>query len=39
VLAEWTSAYSDGGRRSVGVPGVSVIEVGRDGIVYHRDFG
>ena len=39
VLAEWTSAYSEGGRRSVGVPGVSVVEVGRDGIVYHRDLG
>jgi uncharacterized protein (TIGR02246 family) len=39
VLAEWTSAFSDGGRRSTGVPGVSVIEVGGDGIVYHRDFG
>ena len=39
VLVEWTSAYTDGGRRSTGVPGVSVIEVGRDGIVYHRDFG
>jgi uncharacterized protein (TIGR02246 family) len=39
LLAEWTSAYRDGGRRSVGVPGVSVVEVGRDGIVYHRDFG
>jgi len=39
VLAEWTSAYTDGGRRSTGVPGVSVIEVGRDGIVYHRDLG
>jgi uncharacterized protein (TIGR02246 family) len=39
VLVEWTSASTDGGRRSVGVPGVSVVEVGRDGIVYHRDFG
>ena len=39
VLAEWTSAYTEGGRRSTGVPGVSVVEVGRDGIVYHRDFG
>jgi len=39
VLAEWTSAYTEGGRRSVGVPGVSVVEVGRDGISYHRDFG
>jgi uncharacterized protein (TIGR02246 family) len=39
VLTEWTSAYTDAGRRSTGVPGVSVVEVGRDGIVYHRDFG
>src|SRR5918992_819905 len=38
ILAEWTSAFTDGGRRSVGVPGVSVVELGRDGIVYHRDF-
>jgi uncharacterized protein (TIGR02246 family) len=38
VLAEWTSAYTEGGRRSSGVPGVSVVEVGRDGITYHRDF-
>jgi uncharacterized protein (TIGR02246 family) len=39
VLAEWTSAYTEAGRRSSGVPGVSVVEVGRDGITYHRDFG
>jgi uncharacterized protein (TIGR02246 family) len=39
VLAEWTSAFTEGGRRSTGVPGVSVVEVGRDGITYHRDFG
>ena len=26
------------GRRSSGVPGVSVVEVGGDGITYHRDF-
>jgi uncharacterized protein (TIGR02246 family) len=39
VLVEWTSAYTDGGRRSSGVPGLSVIEVGDDGIVYHHDFG
>jgi uncharacterized protein (TIGR02246 family) len=38
VLAEWTSAYTDGGRRSSGTPGVSVIELGRHGIVYHRDY-
>jgi uncharacterized protein (TIGR02246 family) len=39
VLAEWTAAYTEGGRRSSGVPGVSVVEVGRHGITYHRDFG
>jgi uncharacterized protein (TIGR02246 family) len=39
VLTEWTSAFSDGGRRLTGVPGVSVLEVGPDGIAYHRDFG
>ena len=39
VLTEWTSAFTDSGRRSTGVPGVSVLELGRDGIVYHRDFG
>jgi uncharacterized protein (TIGR02246 family) len=39
VLAEWTSSYTEGGRRSSGVPGVSVVEVGEDGITYHRDFG
>ena len=39
VLAEWTSAFSDGGRRSTGVPGLSVLDVGRDGITYHHDFG
>jgi uncharacterized protein (TIGR02246 family) len=38
VLAEWTSSYTEGGRRWSGTPGVSVIEVGRDGIVYHRDY-
>ena len=38
VLAEWTSAHTEGGRRSSGVPGVSVVEVGRNGITYHRDF-
>jgi uncharacterized protein (TIGR02246 family) len=38
VLAEWTSAFTEGGRRSSGVPGVSVVEVGRGGITYHRDY-
>ena len=38
VLAEWTSAFTEGGRRSSGVPGVSVVEVGPDGITYHRDY-
>ncbi len=38
VLAEWTSAFTEGGRRSSGVPGVSVVEVGRHGITYHRDY-
>jgi uncharacterized protein (TIGR02246 family) len=38
VLVEWTSAFTEGGRRSSGVPGVSVVEVGRDGISYHRDY-
>jgi uncharacterized protein (TIGR02246 family) len=38
VLAEWTSSYTEGGRRWSGTPGVSVIELGRDGITYHRDY-
>jgi uncharacterized protein (TIGR02246 family) len=38
VMAEWTSAFTQAGRRSSGVPGVSVVEVGRDGITYHRDY-
>ena len=38
VLAEWTSAFTEGGRRATGVPGVSVVEVGREGITYHRDY-
>jgi uncharacterized protein (TIGR02246 family) len=38
VLAEWTSSYTEGGRRWSGTPGVSVIELGRDGIAYHRDY-
>jgi uncharacterized protein (TIGR02246 family) len=38
VLTEWTSATDEGGRRSAGLPGATVIEVGRHGIVYHRDY-
>ena len=38
VMTEWTRAFTQAGRRSSGVPGVSVVEVGRDGITYHRDF-
>jgi uncharacterized protein (TIGR02246 family) len=38
VLTEWTSAFTQAGRRSSGVPGASVVEVGRHGITYHRDF-
>jgi uncharacterized protein (TIGR02246 family) len=38
VLAEWTSSYTEGGRRWSGTPGVSVVEVGREGIIYHRDY-
>jgi uncharacterized protein (TIGR02246 family) len=38
VLAEWTSAYTEGGRRWSGTPGVSVVELGREGISYHRDY-
>jgi uncharacterized protein (TIGR02246 family) len=38
VMTEWTSAYTQAGRRSSGVPGVSVVEVDGDGITYHRDY-
>ena len=38
VLTEWTSSYTEGGRRWSGTPGVSVVEVGDDGITYHRDY-
>jgi uncharacterized protein (TIGR02246 family) len=38
VLAEWTSSYTEGGRRWSGTPGVSVVELGREGISYHRDY-
>jgi uncharacterized protein (TIGR02246 family) len=38
VLAEWTSASTEAGRRSTGLPGATVIQLGREGIVYHRDY-
>jgi uncharacterized protein (TIGR02246 family) len=38
LLTEWTSAYTQGGRRWSGTPGVSVIEIGRHGITYQRDY-
>jgi len=38
VLAEWTSSYTEAGRRWSGTPGVSVVELGREGIKYHRDY-
>jgi uncharacterized protein (TIGR02246 family) len=38
LLAEWTSASSDEGRRSSGLPGATALEVGPDGIRYHRDY-
>jgi uncharacterized protein (TIGR02246 family) len=38
VLVEWTSTSTEGGRRLSGTPGVSVVEVGGEGIAYHRDY-
>jgi uncharacterized protein (TIGR02246 family) len=38
LLTEWTSSYTQGGRRWSGTPGASVIEVGRHGITYQRDY-
>jgi uncharacterized protein (TIGR02246 family) len=38
LLAEWTSSYTQGGRRWSGTPGVSVLELGREGIGYQRDY-
>jgi hypothetical protein len=38
VLVEWTSSYTEGGRRLSGTPGVSAVEVGGEGITYHRDY-
>ena len=38
VLTEWTSAVDEGGRHAGGLPGATALEVGRHGIVYHRDY-
>lgn len=38
VLTECTRSFTEGGRRSTGLPGAMVIEVGPEGIVYHRDY-
>jgi hypothetical protein len=39
AIVEWTWAFrAPGGRRVSGQPGVTVIESGPDGIVYHRDY-
>jgi uncharacterized protein (TIGR02246 family) len=38
VLTEWTAASTEAGRHSTGLPGATVIEVGRGGITYHRDY-
>lgn len=38
LLTEWTSAYTQSGRRWSGTPGVSVLELGRHGITYQRDY-
>ena len=38
VLTEWTRAAEEEGRRSTGLPGATVLELGPDGIVYHRDY-
>jgi uncharacterized protein (TIGR02246 family) len=38
VLTEWTRAAEEDGRRSTGLPGATVLELGPDGIVYHRDY-
>ncbi|HKE99944.1 MAG TPA: nuclear transport factor 2 family protein [Actinomycetes bacterium] len=38
LLAEWTSAWSEEGRRSTGLPGATSLQIGPEGISYHRDY-
>jgi uncharacterized protein (TIGR02246 family) len=38
VLTEWTAASTEAGRHSTGLPGATVLEIGRGGITYHRDY-
>jgi limonene-1,2-epoxide hydrolase len=38
AIVEWTWSFRRGGRRVAGQPGVTVLEVGPEGIVYHRDY-
>ncbi len=38
AIVEWTWSFRLGGRRVSDQPGVTVLQVGPDGIVYHRDY-
>jgi uncharacterized protein (TIGR02246 family) len=38
AIVEWTWSFRRGGRRVADQPGATVLEVGPDGIVYHRDY-
>jgi hypothetical protein len=38
AIVEWTWSFRNGNRRVSDQPGVSVVQVGPSGIVYHRDY-
>jgi len=38
AIVEWTWSFRRGGRRVSDQPGATVLQVGPDGIVYHRDY-
>ena len=38
AIVEWTWSFRRGGRRVTDQPGATVLQVGPDGIVYHRDY-
>ncbi len=38
AIAEWTWSFRRGGRRISNQPGATVIEIGPQGIAYHRDY-